>query len=208
MGKLGRMRVAVVVADGFEPAEVDISVAALRDAGVAVDLLAPDEAHHHEVLAERAACARPDRLLADASPEAYDALLVPGGERSANTMRGSSLHLHWVRRMIERGRPVCAIGEGASLLADAEVVYAHVVTSSPVCRADLEDAGARWVDQEVVVDRGIVTSRGPQDLPAFVRAVLTLLEREFQELNAEGVSVAESIDGGTLQFEPPRETLA
>lgn len=207
MGKLGRMRVAVVIADGFEPSEVEISVAALRDAGVAVDLLAPDEAHHHEVLAERAACARPDRLLADASPEAYDALIVPGGERSANAMRASSLHLHWVRRMVERGRPVCAIGEGAALLADAEVVYAHVVTSSPLCRTDLENAGARWVDQEVVVDRGLVTSRGPQDLPAFVRAVLDLLEREFQELSAESANVAEPIDGGVLEFEPARETL-
>jgi len=198
MGKLGRMRVAMIVADGFEPAELELPVAALRNAGVAVDVLAPDGAHHEEIEAERAESARPDRLLADSSPDAYDALIIPGGERSAAAMRRSSLHLHWVRRMAERGRLIGAVGEGAVLLADAEVIYAHVVTSAPLCRDDLESAGARWVDQEVVVDRGIVTSRGPLDLPAFVRACLELLELEYQDLAAEP----------PLPLEAPRESLA
>lgn len=199
MGRLGRMRVAVIVADGFEPAELDLVVLALRDAGASVDVLAPDEDHHGRIDAERVGAVIPDRLLADASPEAYDALVIPGGEASADAMSRSSLHLHWVRRMVERQRPIGAIGEGVRLLGDADTIHAHVVTSAPICRPALEEAGARWIDQEVVVDRGLVTSRAPRDLPAFTRALLELLEREYVTLVGDTGTAAEPIDGGSLR---------
>ncbi|MBI2395645.1 MAG: type 1 glutamine amidotransferase [Deltaproteobacteria bacterium] len=205
MGKLGRMRIAVIVADGFEQSELDVPVAALRESGVAVDVLAPDEAHHRHVRGEaggrETAGVQPDRLLADASPGAYDGLVIPGGIESPRAMRGSDLHLHWVRNMVERGRPIAAICHGPWLLAAADVVGDRLVTSHPDCRDDLERAGARWVDQEVVVDRGVVTSRRPQDLPAFVRAYIDLLEREYLELACPPAPMQEQpIDGGAVQL--------
>lgn len=202
MGKLGRMRVAVIVADGFEQSELDVPVKALRDAGVAVDVLAPDETHHQhikgEVKGRETAGVVPDRLLRDANPEMYDGLLIPGGVESPGLMRTSGPHLSWVRRMFERGRPVAAICHGPWLLAAADEVNGYVVTSHPDCRKDLEQAGARWVDQEVVVDRTLVTSRKPEDLPAFVGSFLMLLEREYSELACPPVSSVDSIDGGAV----------
>jgi protease I len=186
MGKLGRMRVAVIVADGFEQSELDVPVKALRDAGVAVDVLAPDEAHHEHIKGEakgqETAGVKPDRLLRDANPEMYDGLLIPGGVQSPMWMRASGAHLAWVRRMFERGRPVAAICHGPWLISASDMASGRMVTSHPDCRADLEAAGARWVDQQVVVDRGLVTSRKPEDLAAFCREFLALLEREYTEL--------------------------
>lgn len=205
MGKLGRMRVAVIVADGFEQSELDVPVQALREAGVSVDVLAPDEAHHHHIRGEVNGRAtdgvEPDRLLRDANPNMYDGLVIPGGVESPKWMRSSGPHLAWVRRMFERGKPVAAICHGPWLLAAADVVSGRVVTSHPDCRADLTGAGARWVDQEVVVDRGLVTSRKPEDLPAFVRAYIRLLEREYSELASPPSGAMENIDDGAVQLE-------
>lgn len=202
MGKLGRMRVAVIVADGFEQSELDIPVQALRDAGVTVDVLAPDEARHQhvkgEVAGKESGGARPDRLLRDANADMYDGLIIPGGVQSPKWMSTSGPHLAWVRRMFERGKPVAAICHGPWVLAAAEEVRGRVVTSHPDCRADLEKAGARWVDQEVVVDRGLVSSRTPADLPAFVAAYLKLLEVEYSELAATPVATPELIDEGVV----------
>jgi protease I len=210
MGKLGRMRVAVIVADGFEQSELDVPVKALRAAGVSVDVLAPDEAHHEHVRGEakgvETAGVQPDRLLRDANPNMYDGLVIPGGVESPKWMRASGAHLAWVKRMFERGRPVAAICHGPWLLASAGVATDRVVTSHPDCRADLEASGARWVDQEVVVDRGLVTSRKPEDLPAFVDAYIQLLEREYTELACPPTTQVESMDGGGVQIERPRET--
>jgi protease I len=207
MGRLGRMRIAVIVADGFEQSELDVPVKALRDAGVTVDVLAPDELHHEHVKGEfkgkESGGVKPDRLLRDANCETYDGLVIPGGLDSPKWMRTSGAHLAWVRRMFERNKPVAAICHGPWLLAAADVVGGRVVTSHPDCRKDLEQAGARWVDQEVVVDRGLVTSRKPEDLPAFVRAYLQLLEREYHELACPPVSSMEEMDGGGVVVERP-----
>jgi len=210
MGKLGRMRVAVIVADGFEQSELDVPVRALRDAGVTVDVLAPDEAHHGhirgEVKGKETVGARPDRLLRDANPNTYDGLVIPGGVQSPMWMRSSGPHLAWVRRMFERGRPVAAICHGPWLLSAADVASGRIVTSHPDCRADLEQAGARWVDQEVVVDRGLVTSRKPEDLPAFVRAYIQLLEREYTELASPPSTTIEPVIGGGAAVDDGRTT--
>jgi len=199
MGKLGRMRVAVIVADGFEQSELDVPVRALRDAGVSVDVLAPDEAHHEhirgEVKGKETEGVEPDRLLRDANPNMYDGLVIPGGVESPKWMRTSGPHLSWVRRMFERGKPVAAICHGPWLLSAADVVSGRIVTSHVDCREDLERAGARWVDQEVVVDRGLVTSRKPDDLPAFVHAYIQLLEREYTELACPPSGAIEGVEG-------------
>lgn len=173
-------KVAAIVSDGFEQVELDEPVAALRRAGCEVVVLAEDEAHldgikgmHHF---EKAEGTKGDKLLSEARPDEYDALLVPGGLASPDAMRQSEEHLAFVRAFVAGGKPTFAICHGPWLLADADVVRGKRVTSWPAIRRDLERAGATWVDEEVVVDGNLVTSRKPDDIPAFNDAMLTLLD--------------------------------
>ncbi|MGZ3449067.1 MAG: type 1 glutamine amidotransferase domain-containing protein [Polyangiales bacterium] len=186
MAKLGRMRVAAIVADGFEQSELDGPVAALRREGVTVDILAPDERHHDHVKGvnhfDPGPGTKPDRLLEDADPDAYDAILIPGGLASPDTMRQSRAHLDFVKRFAELDKPIFAICHGPWLLADADLIRGKTMTSWPGIKMDLVRAGAKWVDRDVVVDRKLVTSRRPSDIPAFSREALKLLEKEYEEL--------------------------
>lgn len=186
MGKLGRMRVAAIVADGFEQAELDGPVKALRDAGVTVDVLAPDEQHHDRIKGvnhfDPGQGVKPDRLLKDANADTYDAILIPGGLASPDTMRQSRMHLDFVRSFAQRNKPIFAICHGPWLLADADLLRGKTMTSWPGIRRDVERAGAKWVDAEVVVDGNLVTSRKPDDIAAFSREAIKLLEQEFSEL--------------------------
>jgi protease I len=207
MAKLGRMRVAAIVADGFEQSELDGPVQALRGEGVTVDVLAPDAQHHDFVIGvhrfEKAGGVRPDRLIGDADPAAYDALLVPGGLASPDTMRQSREHLEFVQRMVVRDKPIFAICHGPWLLADADVVRGRQLTSWPGIKLDMVRAGAIWVDAEVVVDGKLVTSRMPADIPSFSREALKLLEREYQDLaRPRGVEVEPLGARGTAPSHP------
>lgn len=177
-GLAGR-RVAVLVADGFEQAEFDGPVQALRKAGAQVEVLAPN-AHHlghirgvrHQEPAEGT---KGDRVLTEATPDTYDALLVPGGLYSPDAMRMSKAHLAFVKAFAEAGKPMAMICHGLWLLADAEVAAGRTLTSWPGIRRDLERAGATWVDQPVVIDGALITSRKPDDVPAFSRAIVQAL---------------------------------
>lgn len=177
---LSGIRVAVLVSDGFEQVEFDEPVRALRDAGADVDVLAEDEAHlerirgvHHLDPAEGT---RGDRLLAEADGDEYDALLVPGGAVSPDTMRQSEDHLAFVREFVSGGKPTFVICHGPWLLADAGVAEGRELTSWEGIRRDLSRAGARWQDSPVVVDGNLVTSRKPDDLPQFIEAMVGTLE--------------------------------
>ncbi len=203
MGRLGRMRVAAIVADGFEQSELDGPVEALRAAGVTVDVLAPDAAHHDHVASKNGAGVKPDRLLDDANPDTYDALLIPGGDGPA-LMRRSPRHLGWVQRVAARDVPIAAICHGAWLVADAGIAAGRTMTSYPGIRADIEAAGARWVDREVVVDGKLVTSRKPEDVPAFSKALLALLEDEYEKLANPHISE----NGGGLEIRPSAVSIA
>lgn len=172
-------KVAVIVSDGFEQVELDKPVAALREAGCEVVVLAEDEDHLEEIKGmnhlEPAQGTKGDKLLAEARADDYDALFVPGGAVSPDTMRRSEKHLAFVRAFVQAGKPTFTICHGAWLLADAEVARGRRLTSWPSIRRDLERAGALWRDEEVVVDGNLVTSRKPDDIPAFNRAMLGLL---------------------------------
>lgn len=172
-------KVAVIVSDGFEQVEFDEPVKALREAGVVVEVLAEDEEHLSKIHGvnhfDAADGTTGDRLLEEAKPEDYDALLVPGGAVSPDTMRQSETHLSFVRSFVESGKPTFVICHGPWLLADAGVAKGRRLTSWPGIRRDLERAGAEWVDQEVVVDGNLVTSRKPDDIPAFNDAILDAL---------------------------------
>ena len=177
--RLSGCRVAVLVADGFEQVELTEPMASLRTSGADARIVSPvagaqvkgwkhtDWGDAFDV----------DVPLGEAEPADYDALLLPGGVMNPDTLRTVPGALSFVRAFFDAGKPVAAICHGPWTLIDAGVVDGRRMTSYPSIRTDLENAGARWVDAEVVVDRGLVTSRKPDDLPAFNRKML----EEFAE---------------------------
>lgn len=166
-------KVAVVATHGFEQVELTEPVEKLRDAGATVHIVAPeggrikgwnktDWGDEVEV----------DRTLRDANPDEYDALVLPGGVMNPDKLRMSEDARHFVRAFFDAGKPVSAICHGPWTLIDADVVDGRTMTSYPSIRMDLINAGAEWVDQEVVVDNGLTTSRNPDDLPAFIEKTI------------------------------------
>ncbi|MDB5098903.1 MAG: putative protease [Cyanobacteria bacterium RYN_339] len=172
-------RVAVIVADGFEQSEFDGPVQALRAAGARVDVVAEDAPHlghiHGVKHFDPAPGTKADRLLSDVDVADYDALLVPGGLASPDHMRQSEAHLKLVAAFIDADKPTALICHGPWLLADSDRAKGRTVTSWPAIRRDLERAGARWRDDEVVVDGNLVTSRKPEDVQPFSKALISLI---------------------------------
>lgn len=176
---LSGIKVAVIVADGFEQAELDGPVAALKGAGATVEILAQDEAHLKHIIGmhhfEKGPGTKADKLLSDASMNDYHGLLVPGGLANPDVMRQSDAHLTFVRAFMRANKPVAMICHGLWMLADAEMAQGRKVTSWPAIRRDLERAGATWTDEEVVRDGNLVSSRKPDDIPAFSKAFIDCL---------------------------------
>ena len=171
--ELSGRRVAILVADGFELVEMTEPRRALEEAGAETDLISPsdgtvrawaetDWGDEFDV----------DVPLSSADPSAYDALLLPGGVMNPDNLRQEEAAVRFTRHFFEAGKPVAAICHAPWLLIEADVVRGREMTSYTSLRKDLENAGARWVDREVVVDAGLVTSRNPDDLPAFNRKLV------------------------------------
>jgi protease I len=172
-GNLTGKRVAILATHGFEQSELAEPKRALEDAGARVDIVAPEGGKirgwkHFEPADEFDV----DVALDDADPEAYDALVLPGGVMNPDQLRQNENALQFVRHVYHAGKPVAAICHGPWTLIDAGVVEGRRMTSYPSVKTDLENAGARWVDEEVVVDQGLITSRNPNDLPAFNAKVI------------------------------------
>jgi protease I len=171
-------RVAILVADGFEQVELTEPKRALEDAGARTSIVSPAEGRvqgwKHFDKADQFPV---DVKLDDADPQQFDALLMPGGVANPDQLRMIPEAVDFVRGFFEAGKPVAAICHGLWPLIDAGVVRGRTVTSWPSLKTDLSNAGARWVDQEVVTDNGLVTSRKPDDIPAFNRKMI----EEFAE---------------------------
>ena len=176
------MKVAAIVADGFEQKELDGPIEALKKEGVQVEILAQDDehlAHIHGVNHfEKGAGAKADKTIDQANPDDYDGLLVPGGAVSPDTMRQSKKHLELVKRFMDEGKPTAVICHGPWLLADSGAAKGRTVTSWPGIRRDLERAGATWKDEVCVVDGNLITSRKPDDIPEFSKRFLEKLEEK------------------------------
>jgi protease I len=161
-------KVAVVVADGFEQEEMTSPVEALQQAGAKTVLISPAEGKvkgwKHTDWGKKF---KVDLPLAEARAEDYDALVLPGGVMNPDELRRDRAALDFVRSFFTAGKPVGAICHGPWTLIDAGVVKGRRLTSYASIQTDLKNAGANWVDEEVVVDNGLVTSRKPDDLPAF-----------------------------------------
>jgi protease I len=175
---LAGKKVAILVADGFEQIEMTEPKRALESAGARTSIVSPAQGQvqgwKHFDKADRFPV---DVELDDADPQEFDALLMPGGVANPDQLRMIPEAVDFVREFFDAGKPVAAICHGLWPLIDAGVVRGRTVTSWPSLKTDLSNAGARWVDQEVVTDNGLVTSRKPDDLPAFNRKMI----EEFAE---------------------------
>ena len=176
---LRERRVAILAADGVERVELERPRQAVEDAGAQVELLS---IHDGEIAArnndlEDAGTFTVDRLVGDASVDDYDALLLPGGTVNPDKLRMDERAVGFVREFFDSGKPVAAICHGPWTLVEAGVVQGRRITSFPSLRTDLRNAGADVVDEEVVVDQGLVSSRSPDDLPAFCEKIV----EEFAE---------------------------
>jgi protease I len=165
---LAGKRIALLVADGFEQIELTEPQRALEAAGAEALVVSPAgdrvRGWRHTDWGESFDV---DQPLEFADEDEYDALVLPGGVMNPDRLRINERALQLVRAFVDHGKPVAAICHGGWTLIDAGVVEGRRMTSYPSIRTDLVNAGANWVDQEVVVDDGLITSRNPDDLPAF-----------------------------------------
>lgn len=172
-------RVAILAADGFEKIELTIPKHALRLAGADVEVVSLRPGRIRGVnLHEPASRVRVDAVVSHAEPAHYHALLIPGGFINPDLLRQSAEARRFVRAFDEAGKPIATLCHGPWVLASAGLVGGRSLTSWPGIRDDLVHAGAIWLDREVVHDRHWLTSRGPQDLKAFVAATIRLFGGE------------------------------
>lgn len=174
---LSGKRVAIVATDGVEQVELTSPKRALEGHGVKVDVIAPKSGHirawKRTEWGERVAV---DHAIDEARTDDYDALVLPGGVMNPDKLRRDERVLAFVRRFFDENKPVAVICHGPWTLIDAGVVKGRHLTSYPSLKKDLQNAGARWDDRQVVIDGNLVSSRNPDDLPAFEDALVGLLE--------------------------------
>jgi protease I len=173
--KLKGRRIAALAADGFEKAELVIPMKALQAAGATVDVISLRHGNIRGVnLHEPASRVHVDKIIAEAPPNEYDGLLLPGGFINPDLLRQSAEARAFVRAFDEAGKPIASLCHGPWVLASAGLLQGRTLTSWPGVRDDLVNAGATWLDQPLVRDGNLVTSRGPQDLVPFVQGCLNL----------------------------------
>lgn len=170
-------RVAILAADGVERVELEQPREALDRAGARTDVLSLDEGEiqARENDLDPVGTFAVDGLVAEASVADYDALVLPGGTVNPDKLRVDEDAVAFVRDFVESGKPVAAICHGPWTLIEAGVATGRTLTSFPSIRTDLRNAGANVVDEEVVVDKNLITSRSPEDLPAFSAAIVSQL---------------------------------
>jgi protease I len=168
MGKLDGKKVAFLATDGVEEVELTEPLKAVREAGAETELISlkRGEFQGFDHL-DKDQVFTADKAVRDASADDYDGLVLPGGVANPDFLRGDEDAVRFVRAFFEAKKPVGAICHGPWTLVEADVVKGRTLTSWPSLRTDIRNAGGTWVDEEVHVDQGLVTSRKPADLPAF-----------------------------------------
>lgn len=181
-GELQGKKVAILLTEGVEQVEALEPKRALEEAGATTHIVAPEEgrvrAWNHTEWGDEIEV---DVSLDRANPEDYDALVLPGGVMNPDKLRMDDRAVAFTRHFIDAGKPVASICHGPWMLIEADAVRGRTVTSYPSLRTDLRNAGAEWVDREVVVDRGVITSRKPADLEAFNRKLIEEIAKGRQE---------------------------
>jgi protease I len=173
MKKLSGKKVAIITEDGFEEVELTSPKKALEDAGAEVHIVSPKKDvvkgwnHDHWSIELPV-----DATLEDADPQEYDALVIPGGVINPDKMRANKKCVEFAQHFLETGKPLAAICHGPQLLIETGMIAGKDMTSYHSISTDLKNAGVNWMDKEVVVDTGLVTSRSPEDLEAFNKKVI------------------------------------
>lgn len=173
MKSLAGKRIAFLATDGVELSELTEPWHAVQEAGAVVQLVSLEKGQIQGYQHDRKVDKFPvDIVVDDADVTEFDGLVLPGGVANPDTLRTNEAAVDFVREFVRQGKPVAAICHGPWMLVEADVIRGRKVTSWPSLRTDLENAGAEWVDSECVCDNGIVTSRNPDDLPAFCKKAI------------------------------------
>jgi protease I len=173
--RLDGKKIAILVANGFEQVELTEPRKALEEAGAETDIISPEIDKVKGWKFKQWGDEFPvDIPLSQAKASAYHALLLPGGVMNPDNLRLHKDAVNFVKEFYRQSKPIASICHGPWILIDAEIAKGHKITSWPSIRHDLINAGARWVDKEVVVDDKLLTSRKPDDIPAFNEAMLKL----------------------------------
>jgi protease I len=174
MPSIADAKILMIATDGYEDSELLEPRRILKERGAEV-VLASLEAG--EIAGDKEAKVRVDRTIGEVDAADFDALVLPGGTKNPDKLRMDERVVATIRAFAEAGKPVAAICHGPWLLVEADVVRGRTVTGWPSIRTDLRNAGATVIDQEVAIDGNIVTSRKPEDIPAFTEAVIILYEK-------------------------------
>ena len=187
--KLVGKKVAILVTDGFEQVELTKPREALDEAGAETKIVSLKsgkiQGMNH---ADKGDKFDVDLTLDEARSEQFDALMIPGGLMNPDALRSNDDALEFTRHFFREGKPVAAICHGPWVLIDAGVVRGRMLTSWPAIKTDVKNAGGKWINEEVVVDNGLVTSRKPDDIPAFNKKMI----EEFCEGRHEAMATVAS----------------
>lgn len=179
MLKLNGKKIAILVANGFEESEMTEPKSALENAGAQVDIISPEKdkvkGWKHS---DWGNAFKVDVMLTHANPADYDALVLPGGVMNPDKLRMDMMAIDFIKQMFSADKPIAAICHGPWTLINAGIVKGYKMTSWPSIKIDLINAGADWVDEKVVIDRKIVTSRKPDDIPYFNEAIMNIFNKE------------------------------
>lgn len=181
-GELNNKKVALLATHGFEEIELTSPRKALQEAGAETYIISPEsgtiKSWHQDNWGGEFEV---DMTLDEANEEDFHGLMLPGGVLNPDQLRMNEDAITFVQSFFSSGKPVAAICHGPQILIDADVLQAREITSYPSIKNDLKNAGARWTDNEVVVDQGLTTSRTPKDLPAFNRKLIEELREGIHE---------------------------
>lgn len=183
--KLKGKKIAILAIDGFEQVELTEPRKALDEAGATTVVIAPKPGKIRSwQTKDWGESVKVDAVLESANPNDYDALVLPGGVMNPDHLRMDAGAVNFVRQFVSSGKPVAAICHGPWTLLEAGALAGKTVTSWPSLKTDLKNAGATWVDQEVVTDGQFITSRKPDDIPAFNRALIESVGRGVHDIRA------------------------
>lgn len=169
MSDLSNKTIAVLSVDGFEDSELTSPVEAVKEAGASVRIVSTESG---SIEGKNGTKVDVDSTTADEVNSEFDAIILPGGTGNSDTIRTDENAVAIVKKHVEAGKPLGVICHGAWILTDADVLKGRTITSYASIKTDLINAGAKWVDEEVVIDNGLISSRTPDDLPAFDKALV------------------------------------
>ena len=182
MPNTNQKRVAILTENGFEEVELTSPKKAMEDAGIKVDIVSAGQGKVKAWNHDHWSIELPvDVNLSDANPFDYDALMIPGGVLNPDKMRMNPDYVSFAKDFMQSGKPVAAICHGPQLLIETGLLEGRQMTSYPSVKTDIKNAGANWIDKEVVVDNGLVTSRSPKDLDAFNKKLLEEIREGVHE---------------------------